>query len=493
MKTSNDLMSASNPVEGGKPAPPELMGPDHKEYSAILRKVDWHIVPIMLACYFLEFLDKVLINYADVMGLQEDLGMTDDNFSLMATLFFVGFAVAEVPQGYLLQAFPLAKVLGLNLLCWGILVACMAAAQNYGQILTIRILLGTCEAVISPALVLITSTWYTKRCAAPRYGIWYCGLGAGQIIGGLISFAAQHSPETGLSGWRIMMIAVGIFNICIALVVIVFLPSTLDSARFLISTEKESLRRMLVLDQAGNGLKVFKTKGLSEVFIDLQVWLLTLLAALTVIPSGVITTFSAILIKGFGYDSKQSALLNMPSGFVSIIATCGSTYAVLNKTPRWISIIIVLAPALIGAGLMSFLPQSNQGGRLAGIYLLNTTVAPMALIYSWVGANTAGYTKRIGANVMIAVGFSIANIIGPQTFRAKDAPQYTPAKITLFAVLGAAMFVSALLRLLYTYRNASTKRYRDEQLANRVGESAIVTEEQEDLTDLANPAFIYVY
>lgn len=158
--------------EDSKQPASDYITPDYKEYSVVLRKVDWRIVPIMLACYFLEFLDKVLINYANVMGLQKDLGMEGNNFSLMATAFFVGFAVAEIPQGYLLQMFPVALVLGLNLLCWGILVACTAAAQNYGQILAIRILLGCCEAVISPALVLITSTWYTKRHAAPRYGIW---------------------------------------------------------------------------------------------------------------------------------------------------------------------------------------------------------------------------------------------------------------------------------------------------------------------------------
>lgn len=289
------------------------------------------------------------------------------------------------------------------------------------------------------------------------------------------------------------MIAVGVFNVCVALVVIFFLPSTLDSAKFLQESEKESLRRMLALDQAGNGTKVFRIKGLSEVFLDPQVWLLTLLTALTVIPSGVITTFSAILIKGFGYDSKESALLNVPSGAVSIIATCGTSYAVLKNVPRWISIIIILVPALIGAGLMSFLPLSNQGGKLAGIYLINTIVAPLALIYSWVGANTAGYTKRIGANAMMAVGFSIANIIGPQTFQAKDAPQYLPAKITLFAVAGGAMVVSALLRVLYAYRNASRKGLREAQLADEAGNWEAMGAEQEDLTDKANPTFIYVY
>ncbi|KAJ5769013.1 hypothetical protein N7520_003572 [Penicillium odoratum] len=492
MEISSESKRSSIHVHGTRPSNSDH-ATDSIEYSAILRKVDWRVVPIMLACYFLEFLDKVLINYANIMGLQDDLGMAGNDFSLMATAFFIAFAVAEIPQGYLLQRFPLARVLGLNLLCWGILVACMAAAQNYAQILAIRILLGCCEAVISPALVMLTSTWYTKRRAAPRYGIWYSGLGAGQIVGGLISFGAQHGPTTGFSGWRIMMVAVGIFNILISLVVLMFLPSTLDGAKFLRPDEKDSIRRMLILDQAGNGQKVFNKKGLFEVLIDPQVWLLTLLTALTVIPSGVITTFSAILIKGFGYDSKQSALLNIPSGAVSIIATYGSTYAVLKETPRWVSIIITLVPALIGAGLMSFLPQNNQGGKLAGIYLLNTTVAPLVLIYSWVGANTAGYTKRIGANAMIAVGFSIANIIGPQTFQTKDSPQYIPAKITLFVVIGVAIFVSALLRVLYAYYNASARLYHDSRLSDGATEHEIATAGQGDLTDREDKGFLYVY
>lgn len=172
MKDSDDLKLESSHVESAKPAAVEHAVPTPKEYSAILRKVDWHIIPIMLACYFLEFLDKVLINYANVMGLQQDLGLTGNDFSLMATAFFIGFAVSEIPQGYFLQKFPLAVVLGCNLFCWGILVACMGAAQNYPQILAIRILLGCCEGVISPALVMITSTWYTKRHSVPRYGIW---------------------------------------------------------------------------------------------------------------------------------------------------------------------------------------------------------------------------------------------------------------------------------------------------------------------------------
>jgi hypothetical protein len=86
----------------------------------------------------------------------------------------------------------------------------------------------------------------------------------------------------------------------------------------------------------------------------------------------VITTFSAILILGFGYDSKESALLNMPSGVVSIASTMISTIAIAKGFSRWLAIDLLLLPTLLGSCLMSFLPTSNKGGCLAGTYLVNT-------------------------------------------------------------------------------------------------------------------------
>lgn len=39
----------------------------------LVRKIDWMVVPLMFACYLLQFLDKSLLNYAAVMGIREDL------------------------------------------------------------------------------------------------------------------------------------------------------------------------------------------------------------------------------------------------------------------------------------------------------------------------------------------------------------------------------------------------------------------------------------
>lgn len=258
--------------------------------------------------------------------------------------------------------------------------------------------------------------WYTRAESTPRYGLWYSGLGMGQIIGGLISFGAQHAPpQLPFHGWRIMFVAVGAVNIIVSTLVLSILPESPASAtRFLTAAQRARIAERLRSDAAGVGDKVFRWQSLFEALGDVQTWLLVVLAILITIPSGVITTFSAILIKDFGYTSKQSALLNMPSGVVSIAATMLSTWAIARGNSRWVAIDILLVPTLLGACLMSFLPRANQGGCLAGIYLVNTiriylgswflsllvliniqTVAPLALIFAWTGANFKGYTMKV--------------------------------------------------------------------------------------------------
>ncbi|RGP81835.1 hypothetical protein FLONG3_32 [Fusarium longipes] len=452
----------------------------------ITRKVDYHLVPLMLVCYFLQFLDKALINYANIMGLSETLHFKGNDFSWMATAFFIGFAVAEFPQGVLIQKFPVNKVLGINVVLWGIVICCSAAAVNFPGMTAARTLLGMFEAVISPSLVMITSQWYTRRQATPRTGIWYCGLGIGQTVGGLISFAAQHGSRTGsMEGWRIMFVSVGAFNVLVGLLVVFWMPSNIQNAKFLTEHEQLLLQDALMADQGGHEAKVFRRAGIWDALKDLQVWLLFLNTILIVIPSGIITTFSATLIRGFGYDTKQSALLNMPAGVVSVSATLLSTFAILYGFPRWLSLCLLMVPTLIGAGLMSFYSDS-QAGSLAGIYLINFDVAPLALIYALVGANVQGYTKKVTTNAIIAIGFSIANIIGPQTFQAKDAPTFIPAKITVFCVCGGSVVVTILTRILYGVRN------KKKGLSGNVSGVAKV-EGSETLTDRNNPNFSYVY
>ena len=94
------------------------------------------------------------------------------------------------------------------------------------------------------------------------------------------------------------------------------------------------------------------------------------------ISSGVISTFSATLIKNFGYTPLRAALLNTPSGVVSIAATILSCFAVGKSSNRCLWIAGLAVPGALGGGLIAFLPKSNRGGLLLGIYLVNSVPPP---------------------------------------------------------------------------------------------------------------------
>lgn len=125
-----------------------------------------------------------------------------------------------------------------------------------------------------------------------------------------------------------MFVVVSFINFLVSVSVVYFLPAKPQEAAFLSREEKIFMLDRLAVNQAGIENNDAKPCQVLEAFKDAQIWLLCLNTVLCSLSSGVITTFSATLIKGFGYDSKQSALLNIPSGLISIVSTMLATIAV---------------------------------------------------------------------------------------------------------------------------------------------------------------------
>ncbi|KAK3182004.1 hypothetical protein K4F52_006743 [Lecanicillium sp. MT-2017a] len=459
--------------------------------TALRRKIDWRIVPLMFCCYTLQFLDKVILNYAAVMGLPKELGFNPkgNEFSNVATFLFVGLLCFEVPNIYFLQVFPAAKWLGFNVTFWGVATACGAAAHNYQTLLVSRIFLGIFEATIGPSLMLISAQWYTKSEQAPRFSFWYLGLGLGQIIGGAVSYGFQHvSPSAALSGWRIMFITLGIITVVVGSCTFLFLPDTPMQAKWLSNVEKLALLKHVSVNQTGVQSRKFRGKEILEALFDPQIWLLLLSVILLSVSSGVITTYSATLIRNLKYTPKQAALMNMPSGVVSIFFTLMVGYGIRRQSHRWAWIIACIIPAILGGALMSFLPTTNRSGVLAGIYLVNAVVAPLAIFYNWTVVNVSGATKRAFACAVISGSFSIGNIIGPQTFQARDAPEYRPAKLAVMGTQAGCAFTTFCLFMYYVFMNRKrTDRSKETEQAY------LSPEVWATMTDKENKNFVYTY
>lgn len=181
--------------------------------------------------------------------------------------------------------------------------------------------------------------------------------------------------------------------------------------------------------------------------------------------------------------------MNMPSGAVGCFFTLVVGFGIRRGSNRWAWVVLCAGSALIGGGLMSFLPSTNKAGVLAGIYLVNATIPALFVFYSWALSNVAGPTKRAFAAAIVSASFSLGNIIGPQTFRAQDAASgYRFAKI--FAMGGQAVCIVFTLILVCYYWFMNRRRVDRSEETEKAYKSAEVWH---TVTDAKNKHFIYSY
>lgn len=123
--------------------------------------------------------------------------------------------------------------------------------------------------------------------------------------------------------------------------------------------------------------------------------MLSLITISSNIPNGAVSSYQATIIKNFGFTSKETALLSIPSGTIAIIAIITATTLAGKFNIRGIQIVSLLVPGILGGCLMAFLPEENKIGKLMGNYLTNVIGSTLPLLYSWVAANYAGHTKKV--------------------------------------------------------------------------------------------------
>ncbi|GAB7353321.1 hypothetical protein MBLNU459_g3817t1 [Dothideomycetes sp. NU459] len=462
---------------------------DKARMRRLTRKIDCIIIPFLLLAYLMNYLDKVLLNYSNVMGLTADLQLEGNDFSNAGTTFWIAVLVAEFPNAYLLQRLPTPKWLGLCLIGWGVASACTAATHNYRSLIVTRVFCGLFESCVVPALMLISGQWYTRQEQISRFVWWYMGTAGGFTIGGLMSWAFQHiSKHAPLASWRVMYIVLGCVTIVIAIAILFLVPHTPMDAWFMSDEEKVSLLEHIKTNQTGVMNRNFRPGQIKEALGDVQLWLMWLLIVCEGIGGGVITTYSASLIKGMGNSPERSALLNMGTGPVTMSGCILGAICVRYLGKRWLIIVLLTSGAVIGAGLLSWAPKQNRSAQLAGIYLVNLSVSVTPVLYAWMSCNVAGHTKRSFAMAILNAAFALGNIIGPQTFQAKDAPAYKPAKRAMFAI---QLVVGAVAAALFVYYKIVNKK----RLASYESDGDQVADEKaySGLTDKKNPDFHYLY
>lgn len=435
----------------------------------------------MCIVYGLNYLDKTTLSYASVMGMKTSLHLIGSDYQWLGSAFYFGYLVFEYPTSRLLQRLPLGKYSALNIVLWGTTLACFASVQNFGGALAVRILLGVFESAVTPGFALFTSQWYTAAEQASRTAIWFSFNGWAQILGGLVAYGIARGVAahgSAIAPWRIVFLVFGLLTACLGLLFYFIMPDSPLSARWLSRADRARAIARIRRNQQGVGNRHWKIRQFREALTDPLTWLFVGYALIADIPNGGISNFFSQLIVSFGYTPLESLLYGTPGGAVEVVTILAWGFASTRYGHRIPIAACSLAIAIIGVILIVALPLGNDTGRLAGYYLTQASATPFVALLSLVSSNVAGYTKKTTVAALYLVGYCVGNIIGPQTFRPRDAPRYVPAEVVILVC-----WIVCLLDLAVIYWYCCRENRKKAALRAQPGYVRLENSEFMDLTE----------
>lgn len=277
------------------------------------------------------------------------------------------------------------------------------------------------------------------------------------------------------------------------------LPDSPVSAKFLSEREKAIAIERMRVDQTGIENKHWKWYQFREVMLDAKTWLLFLFNVWVCIPNGGLTNFTPLIVNGLGYSSQRAALLTMPTGIletVSAVLCNGTIFLVITRYHsryqiRGVVIILGLIVGMVAAVFLYTLPLSALHARLGALYISFFYLGPYIVSLGFITQNTAGHTKKVVLNALCFIANCVSNIIGPQFFKAKQAPLYP---LGMGAILGSYVLSILTIVLYMTYCwNENRKRDRAAAAVGGDIQEAHLDTDFMDLTDKQNPHFRYVW
>ncbi|KAI3539112.1 major facilitator superfamily transporter [Colletotrichum abscissum] len=467
---------------------------DAAESRSILAKLDRRILPFLCITYALQFIDKTSLGYSSVYGIIKDNKLVGQQYSWASSIFYFGYLVAEYPGVAILQRFPVAKFLGVNIVLWGMILMTTAACSSFAGLASVRFLLGVTEATISPGFVAVTGMWWTRQEQAGRSALWVSFLGVGSFVGTLLAYGIGHITGS-LSPWKYIFLILGAMTVVWGVVFTILVPDGPAKVTWLTEREKVVAVQRVAENQTGTGRsRTFVKAQVFEAAKDPAVVILGLISFVNAIASGGLA-FGSLIIQGLGFSPLNTTLMNLPLSTVQVVTQLGAGFLSSKiKSSRLHVGTVAMIPPIIGTCLINQLHADNKWGRLVGVWLLGSYPVGFMVILGLLSTNIAGSTKRSVASGWVFVCYCVGQIAGPQFFKSTEAPAYHSGIVAMLCGFILNLVLNQILRFIYVLENKKRDRMLEGKSEEEVKEMQREGEVLgfEDVTDKANPMFRYV-
>jgi ACS family tartrate transporter-like MFS transporter len=203
-----------------------------------MRKALWRILPLILLAYLCANMDRINVGFAAVQ-MNVDLSFSATVYGLGAGLFFLSYALFEIPSNLLAVRYGSRRWLARIMISWGLISMAMMFVRTPMHFYVMRFLLGVAEAGFFPGVIYYFGSWFPASHRGRAISRFYVAAPLSAVVMGAVSGALLNlSGVGGLRGWQWLFLVEGIPSVIVGLMILRFLPDRPATASWLDAREK---------------------------------------------------------------------------------------------------------------------------------------------------------------------------------------------------------------------------------------------------------------
>ncbi|MDQ0218686.1 MFS transporter [Peribacillus cavernae] len=200
--------------------------------------VRWQIFIALLGLTTINYIDRAVLSVA-MPAIQEDLSLDPAIVGLLLSSFFWGYALMQIPIGWIADRYRPDKLIVGSAFAWGIAQTLTGFVSTSKMLVLLRVILGIAESPIFPSGAKLQSVWLTSKERGRGATLLDSGASLGTALGGPVTVAFM----AWLGGWRGALIGVGILTIVIAFISWRVIKGTPETNPRVNEAEREYLRK----------------------------------------------------------------------------------------------------------------------------------------------------------------------------------------------------------------------------------------------------------
>lgn len=317
-----------------------------------IQKSAWRLLPFLTLMLIMAYLDRVNIGFVKA-AYQASTGLSEAAYAFGAGIFFLGYALFEVPSNLVLKRVGARTWLARIMVSWGLISAAMMFAHTETVFYVLRFLLGVAEAGFYPGALYYLTYWFPAKQRARATGLFYLGVPLSLVFGSPLSgWLLQHEGVFGLQGWQFVLVVEGVAAVLVGLIGFFYLVDKPSSAAWLTVEEQAALTAEIEREEQAKAQQV-QHSALSVLKDPRVIAFIAIYFCFQVGTSPFSFFFPTKLAGAMGgkVDLTVGILLALPWLCSAIMTRLATVYADRHANHREVAIVLIVAGVLASAAV----------------------------------------------------------------------------------------------------------------------------------------------